>query len=298
MRIFIAGGSGQVALSLQEAAKAKGLDYIAAGRPDFDLANLANLESYIADHKPTAIINAAAYTAVDAAEDDATTALAINADGAGKLARIAHKMQVPFVHISTDYVFGGLKKTPYTEKDPVRPTGVYGHSKLAGEIAVKAENTKAVILRTAWVYSPFGKNFLKTMLNLAKTKDTLGVVSDQLGNPTYAADIAAACLHVLDVLTSGEPDKKHAGVFHLAGTGSTSWHGFAAEIFKEAAKYGHPVPTLNPLTTAEYPTKAKRPANSRLNCDKFEKTYGFTMPSWQDSTAHCIKRLFEEGLLG
>jgi len=297
VRIFVAGSKGQVALSLQEHAKAEGLELYAVGRPDFDLTDPDSMQKAITEYAPTAIINAAAYTAVDAAEGDEITATRINADGAGKLAKIAARAGIPFIHVSTDYVFDGTKETPYTEDDAVRPASAYGRSKLAGEIAVQAENTNAIILRTAWVYSPHGKNFLKTMLTLAKSRDTLGVVSDQIGNPTYAADIASSILEILTKIHVNSWQDQYAGVYHLAGTGTASWHDFATEIFEEGGKYGHPVPTINAITTAEFPTPAQRPANSQLDCSKLLDTFGITMPEWQTSTAKCVKRLFAEDLL-
>jgi dTDP-4-dehydrorhamnose reductase len=292
-RIFVAGSHGQVALSLQEEADKRGITLTRMGRPDFDLTAPESMRAAITGWNPTAIINAAAYTAVDAAEDNEETATAINAAGAGELAAIAADLNVPFLHISTDYVFDGTKDGAYCEEDEVAPQGAYGRSKLAGEKAVMDANPDAMIFRTAWVYSPFGKNFCKTMLTLAQSRNELGIVADQMGNPTYAPDIANALLDVLAQETSGK-----AGVYHLAGTGETSWHGFAEAIFNEGAKHGNPLPKANAITTADFPTPAKRPANSRLNCDKLASTFGVQLPKWQESTANCVKRLFEEGRLG
>lgn len=296
-RIFVAGKSGQVALSLVEAAKAQGLELFTAGRPDFDLTDPDSMRETIAAFRPDTIINAAAYTAVDAAEDDEATATSVNADGAAALAEIAAELDVPFLHISTDYVFDGNKDSAYLEDDAVAPQGAYGRSKLAGEIAVMAANPNALIFRTAWVYSPFGKNFCKTMLMLAANRDELGVVADQVGNPTYAPDIADALITVAQAMASGANIGEVAGIYHLAGSGDTSWHGFASEIFKLGGAEGHPVPKANAITTADFPTPAKRPANSRLNCDKLETTFGVRLPKWQESTANCVKRLFAEDAL-
>ena len=297
-RIFVAGGTGQVALSLKEAAAKAGIELKTAGRPDFDITDYAGMLATIEAYKPTAIINAAAYTAVDAAEDNEKNAAAINGTGAGALAAIAADMNVPFLHISTDYVFDGTKDGAYVENDPVAPQGAYGRSKLAGELAVMEANPKAMIFRTAWVFSPFGKNFCKTMLVLAANRDELGIVADQFGNPTYAPDIADALLAVIAKAEANGWEPELAGIYHLAGTGDTSWHGFASYIFEEGGKHGHKIPTANAITTADYPTPAKRPANSRLDCTKLEATFGVIMPHWQESTAICVKRLFEEGLLG
>lgn len=297
-RIFIAGSSGQVALSLKEAAERADIACTTAGRPDFDLTNPAGMQAAIEAFKPTAIVNAAAYTAVDAAEDDEENATAINAGGAAALAKIAAGLGVPFIHISTDYVFNGEKDGAYIEDDTVAPQGAYGRSKLAGEKAVMAANPNSIIFRTAWVYSPFGKNFLKTMLMLAKTKNELGIVADQFGNPTYAPDIADAILKVLNTLENSIEANTVAGIYHLTGHGDTSWHGFAAHIFEEGAKHGHPHPKANAITTADFPTPAKRPQNSRLDGTKLLRTFSIQLPDWQDSTAKCVKRLFDEALLG
>ena len=298
MRVFVAGGTGQVARSLVEAARAAGTELIAAGRPDFDLTDEAGMRTSIIAYAPTAIINAAAYTAVDDAEDDEAGATAINADGAGALAATAAELNVPFLHISTDYVFDGAKEGSYTESDAVAPQGSYGRSKLAGEIAVMAANPNAMIFRTAWVYSPFGNNFCKTMLKLAQNKDTLGIVADQHGNPTYAPDIAIALLTVIKKIEASGTASDFAGIYHLASTGCTSWHGFAERIFAEGGSHGHKVPSANAITTADYPTPAARPGNSQLDCSKLEKTFGIKLPQWQESTASCVKRLLEDDLLG
>jgi len=297
MRVFVAGGTGQVALSLKEAAKKENIEFMAAGRPDFDLLDTDRMRAVIKPFKPTAIINAAAYTAVDAAEENEATATAINADGAAALATIASELDVPFLHLSTDYVFDGEKDGAYLETDEVGPTGAYGRSKLTGEIAVMAANPNAMIYRTAWVYSPFGNNFCKTMLRLAQSKDSLNIVADQYGNPTYAPDIADALLAI--IAKTGTPDgpSHYAGIYHLAGSGSTSWHGFAEKIFAESGILGHRTPSTKAITTANYPTPAKRPANSRLDCSKLMETFGISLPNWQQSTIKCVKRLLEDGLL-
>jgi len=298
MRIFVAGSSGQVALSLREAAQTAGIELKTAGRPDCDLTNSTAVRRTIEAYRPTAIINAAAYTAVDAAENDEALATAVNADGAAILAAIAADLGVPFIHISTDYVFDGKKSEAYTEDDPTCPTGAYGRSKLAGEVAVQAVNANAIILRTAWVYSPFGKNFCKTMLSLAKSRDELGVVGDQWGNPSYAPDIAAALLTILTKIDATGWQDSYAGLYHLAGSGDTNWHAFAAEIIRCGGVFGHAEPNVKAITTADFPTPAKRPTNSRLNCAKVKATFGVSMPRWQESTTLCVKRLFEADELG
>jgi len=298
MRVFVAGASGQVALSLREAARSAGIELKTAGRPGFDLNDCAASQRAIEAYRPTAIINAAAYTAVDAAEDNEAEATQINADGAAMLATIAADLGVPFLHISTDYVFDGSKDDAYTETDAPCPTGAYGRSKLAGEIAVSAANTDAMIFRTAWVYSPFGKNFCKTMLALAKTRDELGIVGDQWGNPSYAPDIATALLAIIVKIETTGWRPEYAGLYNLAGSGDTNWHAFASEVLHCGAAFGHRMPKVKAITTADFPTAAVRPSNSRLDCSKVKAIFGVSMPDWQKSTAACVKRLFEDGALG
>ncbi|WP_417461660.1 dTDP-4-dehydrorhamnose reductase [Kordiimonas sp.] len=298
MRVFVAGKSGQLARALVQlngqAAGSSTLEISCFGRPDFDLASLENAHSTIAAFKPDAIINAAAYTAVDAAEDDEENAFLINAVGAENLAKTAATLNVPFLHVSTDYVFDGEKDGPYTEQDAPNPQGAYGRSKLEGEVRVMIANPRSLIFRTAWVYSPFGKNFVKTMLGLAEKRDELGVVADQVGNPTYAPDIAAALLAICHGLTETPNPGPLAGLYHLAGTGTTSWHGFAEKAFELGAHYGHPVPRVGELTTAEYPTAAKRPANSRLDCSKLRDIFGITLPHWHHSLERCVTTLLAD----
>lgn len=299
MRVFVAGQSGQVACSLRElAARRDDLTLHTAGRPDFDLTNPPSVQTAIVHFQPDLVINAAAYTAVDGAESDEEAAFAVNAAGTETLAKAAAMLNIPFLHISTDYVFDGTKKDAYVEEDPAGPTGVYGRSKLRGEIFALEANSKTVIFRTAWVYSPFGKNFLKTMLKLAETRDELGVVADQVGNPTYAPDIAQALLSIADKIMADGWQDAFGGIFHMAGTGETSWNGFAEAIFEAGAKHGHPRPKVNPIATADYPTPAKRPGNSRLNCDKLAATFAVRLPDWRESTHKCVNRLFDDSELG
>lgn len=295
--ILVAGHNGQVARSLAEAAAQRHMPLVALGRPELDLLQPETLQAAVEANTPTAIVNAAAYTAVDQAESEEDAATRINADGAANLAVAALDAGVPFIHISTDYVFNGVKTDRYSETDPVSPTGAYGRSKLAGEKAVLAANPRAIILRTAWVYSPFGKNFLKTMLSLA-SRDNLSVVADQFGNPTYAPDIANAILDILDALGGSLPSEQQSGIYHLAGTGDTSWYGFAEAIFDEGVRYDLPHPDVKAITTLEYPTPARRPANSRLDCSKIKQAFGVELPNWRESTATCVKRLSETGDLG
>lgn len=291
MKIVVTGREGQVVQSLLEkAAQRPDLEVIALGRPELDLADPATIRKAIADAKPDVVVSAAAYTAVDQAEDEPELALAVNAAGAAAVAEAAKACGAPVIHLSTDYVFAGNSDKPYVETDPTGPRSVYGSSKLEGERLVAAAHPQHIILRTAWVYSPFGKNFVKTMLRLAETRDGLSVVSDQWGNPTSALDIAEAVIRVADHLTAKQ-DFADYGVYHLAGTGDINWSGFARGIFVESAKHSGPTAEVTDIATADYPTKAARPANSRLSTEKFTTTFGSSMPHWQASLAEVLKRL-------
>ncbi|PDS40629.1 dTDP-4-dehydrorhamnose reductase [Rhizobium anhuiense] len=292
MRIAVTGKSGQVTSALQ-ALKAPDIQVIAIGRPELDLLAPSMVGETIAKLKPEIVVSSAAYTAVDKAESDEAAAFAINRDGAGAIAAAAAELSIPVIHLSTDYVFDGDKLERYVESDPVGPVSVYGRSKLEGEYAVAAANEKHVILRTAWVYSTFGHNFVKTMLRLAETRDELSVVSDQLGCPTSANDIAEAIVNIAARLSKdSSPDLR--GVFHLAGSGETNWAEFARYILSILEeKTGRRV-TVRDIATADYPTAAKRPANSRLCCDKLKRLYGVSMPEWQVSTRAVVTKLLEE----
>ncbi|MCM2292017.1 dTDP-4-dehydrorhamnose reductase [Allorhizobium sp. BGMRC 0089] len=293
-RILVTGREGQVVQALIEKAKARAdIELIALGRPDLDLASISSLAPAVDRVNPDLIVSAAAYTAVDQAESEEAQALVVNGAGPGELARIAAARAIPIVHLSTDYVFDGEKTSPYLETDPVAPLGAYGRTKLAGERLVSAANADHVILRTAWVYSPFGKNFLKTMLRLAETRDGLNVVADQHGNPTSALDIADAVLSVADnLLSSDKPDLR--GVFHMTGSGEASWADFAAEIFRISAEAGGPSAQVSPIPSSAYPTPAKRPMNSRLDCAKLAVCHGVQLPDWRVSTRLVVERLTTE----
>ena len=294
MRIIVVGKEGQVARSLAERARAHGAQAVLVGRPKVDLADPSGIEDALIETGGDVIVNAAAYTAVDQAESDRELADAINGIGAGVVAGAATAMNVPVIHLSTDYVFDGTADRPYREDDPVSPLGAYGASKLLGEEAVAAEAENHVILRTAWVYSPFGKNFVKTMLRLAADREELGVVGDQYGSPTSALDIADGILAVCRNLLDRPEDKSLRGLFHMTGTGYASWAEFATEIFALSAKFGGPSARVRAIGTAEYPTPAKRPANSRLDCSKLKAAHGVVIPPWRTSLEVCVKRLIDE----
>lgn len=291
MKILVTGREGQVVTSLIErAGTLDGVEVVTVGRPEFDLADPASVERVIADISPDIVVSAAAYTAVDLAEDERDLAHAVNAEGAGAVARAAAKADIPIIHLSTDYVFAGNKDGEYLESDPTGPIGVYGRTKLEGERAVAEANARHVILRTAWVYSPFGKNFVKTMLRLAADRDELSVVGDQWGNPTSALDIADAVLHIArsDRLTKGTDG---FGVFHLVGTGKINWSGFARHVLETSGRLGGPRADVRDIATSDYPTKAQRPANSCLSTDKLFDTYGWRAPDWRISADHVVERL-------
>ncbi|MER9845657.1 dTDP-4-dehydrorhamnose reductase [Mesorhizobium australicum] len=289
MRLLVTGRDGQVAASLLAAGQARsGVEVVAIGRPELDLARPDAIIDVIAGAKPDIVVSAAAYTAVDQAEDEPDLAFAVNATGAGKVAEAAARLGVPVIHLSTDYVFDGSKAGAYVETDPTSPLGVYGASKLAGEQAVAAANPRHLILRTAWVYSPFGRNFVKTMLRLAADRDEISVVSDQWGNPTSALAIADAILHAAAVLHRNK-DFAAFGTYHLAGTGETNWSGFARHILDTSLKFGGPWARVRDITTMDYPTKARRPANSRLSSAKFAGVFGWMAPDWQMSTDEVVR---------
>jgi dTDP-4-dehydrorhamnose reductase len=249
------------------------------------------VEAAVAAVAPDMIVNAAAYTAVDQAESDSAAAFAVNRDGAANLARAAAARRIPILHLSTDYVFDGTKKSPYEEIDPVAPLGVYGASKLAGEQEVAAANAAHVILRTAWVYSPVGKNFLKTMLRVADGRDELGVVDDQVGNPTSAHDIAVGLVAIARRIA--DDGNWTPGVYHMTGAGEASWADFAAFIFETSGALGGPTAHVRRITSAEYPTPVARPANSRLDCAKLSAEFGVTLPAWEGSTRACVEQLLK-----
>ncbi len=285
--ILVTGGSGQLASALAGAAGVRRV-----GRPDFDFNRPETIEAAFKAAAPRMVVNAAAYTAVDAAETDAEAAYRANRDGPAALARLCAEAGIPLIHVSTDYVFDGTKAEPYEESDPVAPQGVYGASKLAGEQAVLAAGGPAIILRTAWVYAVTGKNFVRTMLTVGKTRDRLTVVADQHGCPTTAADLAEAILAIAGRLdrTGWQPD--YHGIFHAAGSGATTWFGLAVATFEEAARHGARVPQVAPIATADWPTPAKRPANSRLDCTRLTQVFGVTMPPWRESLSRTVDQIF------
>ncbi len=293
MKILVVGRQGQVAQSIAAAGIGAGLDVVALGRPELDLTAPDSVEVALAGARPDIVVNAAAYTAVDKAEQERDAAFAINAHGPERLAQACAAAGLPLVHISTDYVFDGSKPTPYAESDPTAPLGVYGSSKLAGEHRIAAVLTEHVILRTAWVVSPYGNNFVKTMLRLAETRDSLGVVDDQLGSPTYAPHLAEAILAVAR-RTTAEPGDGIWGTYHAAGSGEATWCEVAREVFRCSVAAGDRPCEAKAITTADYPTPARRPANSRLDCSKLKSTFGIALPDWRQGIDACVGALLRD----
>jgi len=290
MRIAVTGQAGQVVTSLVEGGAAAGHEIIALGRPQLDLADPASVMRALEAAAPDVIVSAAAYTAVDKAETESDLAHAVNGAGAGAVAQAAKALGVPLVHISTDYVFDGTLDRPYVESDPTGPTGVYGVSKLAGEQAVLAAHDNSAIVRVAWVYSPFGGNFVKTMLRLAADRDEVSVVADQVGNPTSALAIADAILRIATNMVS-DSSPALRGVFHMTAQGEASWADFAEMIFAASAARGGPYASVRRIGTVDYPTPATRPANSRLDCGRIARVHGVTLPDWRTSLDAVMDRL-------
>lgn len=290
LNVLIAGRGGQVARALAGSVPVNSVNAICLGRPELDIRDAGSIARAVEAAAPDLVINAAAYTAVDQAETEQDEARLVNAAGAGALAKAAADCGAAILHLSTDYVFNGEKRSPYVETDPVDPLGAYGRSKLEGEQAVAAANSHSVILRTAWVYSPWGKNFAKTMLRVAEARDELSVVHDQQGNPTSAADIAAA-LWGIACQYADNPASLVSGAFRMTAAGEGSWAEFAEEIFAISAAVGGPSAHVKRITTAEYPTPTRRPANSRLDCFQLRAVYGIELPDWRQSTRNVVEEL-------
>jgi len=297
MRIAVTGQSGQVVLSMLERAP-EGVAVIPLGRPRLDLERLETIASALAACKPDVIVNAAAYTAVDLAESQEETARLVNGAAAGEVAKAAATLGIPVIQISTDYVFDGSLGRPYREDDAVAPISAYGRGKLEGERSVAAATSNHAILRTAWVYSPFGKNFVRTMLRLAQTRDEVGVVADQVGCPTSALDIADAIFAVARNLVELPHEPALRGTFHMAAQGEAVWADVAARIFAERELLGGTPVRVKRIMTSDYPTPARRPANSRLDSSRLAETHGVRLPEWQGALATCVRRLLTNAQTG
>ena len=288
--VLVIGCRGQIGRELVEAQPCAGLSPIGLGHDDLDVTDRDAVRHVVERYRPTLIINAAAYTAVDRAELEPDAAFAVNADGPAHLAEAAAAAGVPLVHLSTDYVFDGAKPAAYSEDDAVRPLGVYGASKAAGERAIRERLDRHVILRTSWVFGIYGANFVKTMLRLGRERDRLDVVADQWGCPTGAADIAEAIFGIAHQLLI-TPRTNAWGTYHFAGRGSTNWCGFAQAIFERAEPLWGRRPEVTPIATADYPTPARRPATSILDCTRFERTFALPRRPWTERLDTVVRSL-------
>ncbi|MGD8706987.1 MAG: dTDP-4-dehydrorhamnose reductase [Syntrophobacterales bacterium] len=291
MRILLTGANGQVGWELLNRGGQQGLEVLALDRSDLDITDPVAVRREVNRSGVSLVVNAAGYTAVDQAESEPELAFAVNRDGPASLASACEKAGIPLVHISTDYVFDGQKQGSYRETDPVSPLGVYGKSKAAGEVAVRAHLPEHLILRTSWVYGIRGHNFVKTMLRLGQEREVIQVVADQYGCPTYAADLAETILKISARFLQG--GQVQWGTYHYCGKGVTTWHGFAEEIFRLASEYAAlKVKQIEPISTSEYPTPAQRPTSSILDCSVLEKTFSIRLRPWAESLAHMLEALF------
>jgi dTDP-4-dehydrorhamnose reductase len=290
MRILLTGANGQVGWELSNRGGQRGLEVLALDRSGLDITDPVSVSKKVNHSDVSLVVNAAGYTAVDQAESEPELAFAVNRDGPAYLASACGKAGIPLVHISTDYVFDGQKKGAYLATDPVSPLSVYGKSKAAGEVEIRKHLREHFILRTGWVYGIHGDNFVKTMLGLGREREVVQVVADQYGCPTYAADLAETILKIAAQLLKG--GQVHWGTYHYCGKGVTSWHGFAEAIFAVAAAYvALKVRQVEPISTADYPTPAKRPANSVLDCSLVERSFGIVPKPWNESLARMLEQV-------
>ena len=284
MNILVTGANGQLGCEMQRLGAVSPNNYIFTDVAELDVSDAGAVLRAAEQTRAEAIVNCAAYTNVERAEEDEATADRLNRLAPANLAAAAAATGATLIHISTDYVFDGTAHTPYTEQAPTAPLGVYGRTKLAGEQAVEASGCSYLILRTAWLYSAFGNNFLKTMLRLTAERESLNVVFDQIGTPTYAGDLALGIFSVIE----GQQFRGHEGLYHFSNEGVSSWYDFAVEI---AAAAGHDKCRIEPCHTAEYPSKAPRPAYSVLDKSKFKTTFGIEIPHWRESMLYCLKNM-------
>jgi dTDP-4-dehydrorhamnose reductase len=292
-QILVVGCRGMLGTDLMEVLEREGLSCVGMDLPDIDITRKDRLQSLLADLNPWLAINCAAYTAVDRAEQDQDAAFAINRDGPENLATTCAEIGAPLIHISTDYVFDGSKEGPYREDDPTAPLGVYGRSKWEGEAAVRSRLARHVIVRTAWLYGLHGPNFVKTMLRVMAERETVKVVVDQHGCPTWTGHLAEA-LATMAKRIRVDPESAPWGTYHYCGFGATTWHAFAVAIAEEARSYRNlAVQQVVPITTAEYPTPAQRPANSVLDCGKIQARFGASAKPWRPTLARFLRDLLE-----
>ena len=283
VNILVTGANGQVGMELRALApQFPSYNFFFASQEDLSITDITSVEKYFQENKFSHCINCAAYTAVDKAEKEQELAFEVNKTAAGNLAAVCKKSSCVFVHFSTDYVFDGNGSMPYIESDLTNPTGIYGASKLEGERAVLRNNDQAIIIRTSWVYSSYGKNFVKTMLRLMKERKSIGVVNDQYGSPTFAADLAAAILQIIS-----RNEHPHPGIYNYCNEGVVNWYEFASEIKILTGSEC----IIEPITSADYPTPAKRPLYSVLDTTKIRMTFGLDIPTWKESLETCVALL-------
>ena len=286
-KILVTGANGQLGREMRRLGEASPNTYIFTDIDELDIANEAAVEEFVTNEKIDVIVNCAAYTNVERAEQEPLLAEHINAYAVGNLARVAAQHNATLFHISTDYVFGSEGNTPRTEDMPTNPLGVYGHSKLQGEKAIAESGCKAIIIRTAWLYSEFGNNFLKTMLRLTTEREHINVVFDQVGTPTYAGDLALAIFSIIE----GDMFTDKYGIYHFSNEGVCSWYDFAVEI---ARAVGNTKCQIIPCRSKDFPSKVARPSYSVLDKDKIKRTFGIDIPQWRESMFYCLKRLFTQ----
>lgn len=295
MRILVIGRSGQLARAVAQAPLPDPDWQIATlGRPDLDITDPASVRAAISGTAPDIVVNTAAHTAVDQAESEPRAAFAVNRDGARNVAVAAAEAGVPVIHVSTDYVFSGEIVRPLRETDAVGPLNVYGRSKRAGEEAVAQSNPRHAIVRTSWLHAPWGRNFATTMLRLAAERDRLSIVGDQTGTPTYAPDLADAILSLAGAVVAMPDDSDRWGVYHLTNAGATTWHDFAAEVFRVAGELGRRPPELRRISTSEYPTPAARPRYTVLDNSKIATAFDIRLRDWRSAAGQCVRRMLTE----
>ncbi len=295
MRLMIAGWHGQIARALVELATARAdITALSIGKQALELCRTSTIRSTMVEAEPDVMINAAAYTAVDRAETEEDAVFRLNSTGAADFAAVAAKKGVPVIHLSTGYVFDGNKPEPYTEEDAPAPGSVYGRSKLDGERAVTKANPQHIILRTAWIHSPYGRNFVTNILDLARTRDEIDVVDDQIGSPTSALDLAAAILDISGQI-AGSSGKAEWGIYHAAGNGGASWCDVARHVLEVSGRADGPSANVWAISSDDYPTSAPRLANARLDCSKLANAFGIALPDWRASVEDCVKRVLSDG---
>jgi dTDP-4-dehydrorhamnose reductase len=295
MKLLITGSNGQLGWELCRQGKERGFSIVPLDIPEFDIADQAAVRMALSTTGSDLVINAAAYTAVDKAESDQAAAFSVNRDGPSYLAEACAEKGLPLIHISTDYVFDGLKQGPYLESDQTAPVGIYGKSKAEGEEGIRHNLKEHVIIRTAWLYGVHGNNFVKTMLNLGRQREEVRVVADQSGCPTFAADLAKAALDIASRINDGQ--RNSWGTYHFCGGGSTTWFGFASRIFEIAKGYESlKIEKVTPIKTTEYPTPAARPANSVMDCSLLNQEFKISPPFWEDSLSVMLRSLYSDAI--